>query len=239
MVLSWHSMKRPSPIDSYRSRPCTYSVQIPNSDGSGTVDWSYTVSTALPPPHPNNPSYPPWTGLSRLIQRRIETLAFVCAITGDSTYLSNADGYGALDTALAVASWSQWTDPGYSCGGRTCRDTAHLTMGLAMVYDLAFDAMTQAERDQLRNAFEPGDMGPAEMVLHGNVARLQAFLVSSSAMKSGFPSVQWHPGAEEYGPYAEWRTSSTRALRLAAALVPGQQPHSGLANPGFEDGLAN
>ena len=69
--------------DSDRSTPCTYTVQIPNPDGSGSVEWSYTVSAAMPPGHPNNPSYPVWTGLSRLIQRRIERLAFAYAMTGD------------------------------------------------------------------------------------------------------------------------------------------------------------
>lgn len=138
--------------DQYKSEPCTYTVQIPNSSGVGSETWSYTVSPAMPPGHPNNPGYPPWTGLSRLIQQRLETMAFVYVVTGDDSYLTNASGHGALDLALDVAAWTQWTDPGYSCGGQTCLDTAHLTMGTALTYDLGFGAMSDAERATLRDA---------------------------------------------------------------------------------------
>ncbi len=181
--------------DGYRSSPCTYTVQIPNPDGSGSVEWSYTVSEEMPPPHPNNPRYPPWTALSRRIQRRLETLAFVYAVTGDETYLTNQDGYGALDLALAVSSWDQWTDPGYSCGGRTCLDTAHLTMGVALVYDLGFDAMSPTQRTRLRQALvdlgvvplaadvaQANESGTASAWFNGYALRVTGLAVGAAAV---------------------------------------------------------
>lgn len=56
----------------YRAARLTYTVAIPNPNGVGSVVWTYTMSSSDPPPHPNNPSYPPWTGLSRQIQQRME-----------------------------------------------------------------------------------------------------------------------------------------------------------------------
>ena len=138
--------------DQYKTSPCTYTVQIPDPDGIGSQEWTYTVSSAMPPGHPNNPGYPPWTGLSRLIQRRLEIMAFVYTMTGDPSYLTNQQGYGALDLVMSISSWSQWTDPAYACGGQTCLDTAHLTMGAAMIYDLGFDAMSSDERTTLQDA---------------------------------------------------------------------------------------
>jgi hypothetical protein len=131
--------------------PYTYEVDVPDLDGSGSVHWTYTLSTSIPPPHANNPSYPPWTMVSRGLQSRMETLAMAYVVTGDQAYLTNSSGTGALDVALKVAAWSTWTDPGYSCAS-SCLDTAHLTTGVALVYDVAYPVISDAQRTTLRSA---------------------------------------------------------------------------------------
>ncbi|NUP06469.1 MAG: MYXO-CTERM sorting domain-containing protein [Polyangiaceae bacterium] len=139
--------------DTYRQTPYSVTISIPDPDGSGAANWTYSLSPSLPPPHPNNPNYPPWTKLSRDLQARLETLSFAYVITGDETYLTNAQGTGAIDMALDIAAWSSWTDPYYPCGGASsCLDTSHLTLGMSAAYDIGFNTMTDAQRTTIRNA---------------------------------------------------------------------------------------
>lgn len=139
--------------DQYLAGKYTYTVEIPDPDGNGSATWTYTLSSTMPPAHPNNKSYPPWTKVSRDLQSRMEVLSFVYAVSGDGKYLHNAQGTGALDVAKAVAAWAKWTDPEYGCGtGNSCLDTAHLSLGVGLTYDLGFAAMTEAERKLLRDA---------------------------------------------------------------------------------------
>ncbi|HPB95903.1 MAG TPA: hypothetical protein PKW66_08305 [Polyangiaceae bacterium] len=51
--------------DQVLASPYTYTVEIPNPNGQGSVTWTYSISSTMPPPHPNNPGYPPWTKVSR------------------------------------------------------------------------------------------------------------------------------------------------------------------------------
>ncbi len=124
----------------------------------------YTVTFPLPPrqpePIPDPPGfragrYPYWTMMSRAIQTRLETLALAYALTGDAVF-----GRRAAEWALAVAQWASWTDPTYPCNGRTCLDTAHLTLGVSAVYDLAHAALTPAEREALREALLQKGLAP-------------------------------------------------------------------------------
>lgn len=116
----------------------------------------YRVTFPLPPrqpdPIPDPPGftagrYPYWTGMSRAIQTRLETLALAYAISGDAQFGERAKAY-----ALALTDWEQWTDPTYPCGGSSCLDTAHLTLGVATVYDMVYDLLTDEERARIRTA---------------------------------------------------------------------------------------
>jgi hypothetical protein len=89
--------------------------------------------------------YPYWTGMSRQIQTRLESLALSYAASADREYARRA-----VDYMLALAGWTTWSDPDYS--SRTCLDTCHLTMGVAFAYDACFDAMSPEEREQIRDA---------------------------------------------------------------------------------------
>ncbi|MGI6610189.1 MAG: heparinase II/III domain-containing protein [Limnochordia bacterium] len=91
--------------------------------------------------------YPYWTMMSRGLQTRLETLALAYALTGDQTY-----GERARDYALTLATWAEWTDKTYPCGGNSCLDTAHITIGVATVYDMVYEMLTDQERETLRTA---------------------------------------------------------------------------------------
>jgi MYXO-CTERM domain-containing protein len=161
--------------DAVLSTRFSYTVDIPDRDGSGAVAWSYTLSSSIPPPHPNNPDYPPWTQVTRGLAARMEVMTIAWIVTGDARYLSNADKSGAVDTALLVAAWSTWTDPGYACSS-SCLDTAHLTLGVALVYDVAYPMLSDGERAALRGAI--ADKGLARLAV--DVAALDAAATEDS-----------------------------------------------------------
>jgi hypothetical protein len=187
--------------------PYSYTVEIPDIDGSGSATWTYALSAQMPGPHPNNPSYPPWTKISRDLENRLVALAFVWAMTGDDAYLRNAEGTGAVDIALLVSQWSQWTDPYYSCGS-ACLDTAHLTFGMAALYDFAYDALDEDERAAIRTAIASKGVAPLvqevqampkEAWFNGFALRVAGLAVGASAIapEIGAPADAWLAAAHE------------------------------------------
>jgi hypothetical protein len=161
--------------DGYKDAPYTVVISVPNPDGLGTQSWSYTLSSSLPPAHSSNPGYPTWTQVTRELEKRLETLSFVYAITGDGSYLTNSNATGAIDAALLIAAWSQWTDPQPVCGNAgSCLDTAHLTFGMSMAYDVGFDTMTDAQRSIARDA-----------IVHKGVEKLAADVTAANSKPSG------------------------------------------------------
>jgi hypothetical protein len=111
-----------------------------------------TLPPALPPEHPDR--FPYWTGLSRQIEKGMQTMATAYLVTGDETY-----GRKAVEWALAVAAWPYWTDPSYSSNG-SCLDTSHFCHGTAVVYDYCYDLLTDDQRHTLRDAMlEKGAAG--------------------------------------------------------------------------------
>ena len=122
------------------------------------------VSFPLPPRQPqsiDNPPdfdpkfghYPYWTGMSRQIQVRLESLALSYAVTGDQRYARRA-----IEYMLALGEWRTWTDLEY--GPRTCLDTCHLTMGAAFAYDVCWDVMSAQERARVREALTRLGLAP-------------------------------------------------------------------------------
>lgn len=103
-----------------------------------------TLPPALPPLHKDR--FPYWTGLSREIERGMQTMATVYLITGDEVY-----GRKATAWALALAEWPVWTDPSYGTAG-SCLDTSHFCHGTAVVYDFCYDLLSESQRAALREA---------------------------------------------------------------------------------------
>ncbi|MEM2431744.1 MAG: DUF4962 domain-containing protein [Candidatus Bathyarchaeia archaeon] len=104
----------------------------------------------LPPNQPRRhaDNFPYWTGISRQIQYRLETLAFLYLVTGEKAYAERAKTF-----MLYMAGWSQWTDPDYRCAGpRTCLDIGHICVGMAIAYDWVHDVLDAAEKYIIRSA---------------------------------------------------------------------------------------
>jgi len=121
-----------------------YEVTLPSGDA-----WSYTMSDATPPPHPKDPSYPPWTAMFQehddSITTRIKTLTLAYVITGQASY---ADA--AKKIVLELCNWTLWTDASfkgcYSAETPACLDTGHATQTVAAFYDWTYPILTQPER---------------------------------------------------------------------------------------------
>ncbi len=183
--------------DGYRAARYSVTMEIPNPNGVGSVTWSYALSTSQPPPHPSNPSFPAWTRVSRELQGRMEALAFVYAVTGDAGYLTNANRTGALDVALDIAAWSQWTDPETNCGD-SCLDTAHLTLGVSFVYDVGFNPMPAGSRSALRTAIVEKGVRKLRNDVNGAnpFAWFNGYALRATGLAVGAASVADEVGAE-------------------------------------------
>ena len=191
----------------------SYSVDIPNPDGVGSVAWTYVLSATEPQPHPNNPGYPPWTAVSRNIEVLLETLAFVYAVTDERATSPTRARRGPSTSALQVANWAQWTDLGYDCGtyngqaAQTCLDTSHLTQGVSVVYDLAFSALTSTQQATLRTALVQKGIQPlatdvANMTAAGNLgAWPNGFALRTTGLAVGASSVNPELSASQVGPW--------------------------------------
>ncbi|GIP33313.1 heparinase II/III family protein [Paenibacillus sp. J2TS4] len=146
------------------------------------------VTFPLPPVQPDpmeNPPgfpspYPYWTMMTRAIQDRLETLSLAYAVTDDSVYADKAKAY-----MLSVTDWETWSDPTYPCGGYTCLDTAHLTFGVSMAFDILYAQLTEQERNQVVEALENKGLKPLYKDVLGqidhNIQTLRAAALGSGA----------------------------------------------------------
>lgn len=146
------------------------------------------VTFPLPPVQPEpieNPPgftsrYPYWTMMTRSIQERLETLSLAYTVTGDAAYADKAKQY-----VLSLAAWDSWTDPTYACGGETCLDTAHLTLGVSAALDMLYDRFTVSERADVLAALETKGLAPlyadVRAKLDHNIQSLRAAALGSGA----------------------------------------------------------
>ncbi|MDF2715248.1 MAG: heparinase, partial [Paenibacillus sp.] len=146
------------------------------------------VTFPLPPvqpgPIPNPPGftspYPYWTMMTRGVQDRLETLSLAYAVSENTAYADKAKQY-----LLSVSGWNAWTDPTYPCGGYTCLDTAHLTFGVSMAFDILYDRLTAEERTTVMNALENKGLIPlykdSKSKTDHNIQSLRAAALGSGA----------------------------------------------------------
>jgi hypothetical protein len=147
----WESIK--ARADRLAQAPTySYTVNIPGEGGTVVEKWEYTLSDQIPPQHDKSPEYPPWTAMFQeredSITTRLVHFCFAYLVTGQELYLTQA-----REIALCLTKWSQWTDPSYSGGTvQACLDTGHCTYAMALFYDWCFEGLTDAEREEVREA---------------------------------------------------------------------------------------
>jgi hypothetical protein len=115
------------------------------------------VTFAFPPPMPGKIAEPPgfdaksyghypyWTGLSGNIESHLKALALSYASTGRDEFARRAADY-----CLTLVGWEVWTDPDYHPNLRPCLDTGHITLGVAIAYDICHGAWSEDERQRVR-----------------------------------------------------------------------------------------
>ncbi len=115
------------------------------------------VTFALPPAQPGEIEEPPgfdhksyghypyWTGMSGRIEGFLKSLALSYASTGREEFARKAAQY-----CLSLARWEVWTDPDYHPKLNPCLDTGHITIGVAIAYDVCCDAWREDERATVR-----------------------------------------------------------------------------------------
>ena len=135
--------------------------------------------------------YPYWTSLSKNCQSRMYSLSLAYAASGREDYARRA-----IDYALALAKWSIWTDLDYS--KRTCLDTCHFTMGVAAVYDICYDRMTDDERRTIREAMIKLGLEPLMADIPERVEHNLQMLRASGLGIGGAAILGEDPGAEKY-----------------------------------------
>jgi|GEM_PF-1065456 len=180
---------------------------------------TYPLPPAQPGPMANPPgftegTYPYWTLMSRAVEERLEILSLAYAMTEDETYADKAKDY-----LMSVIGWSAWTDPGYGCAGVTCLDTAHLTMGVSMAYDVLYPLLTTTERQSVRSALETKGLEPLYADVKTKVDVNLQMLRASALASGGSVLLGESPNAERYLT----RATDYYAWYLDTRMNSGQQ----------------
>ena len=137
-------------------------VLLTQSSFSMTYYGSTTKTFAIPfveqhftaaPAGFGNGNYPYWQEMGNKMKDMLQTLALAYALTGDTRY-----GDRAVELALSLAAWSTWTE--YPSINRTSLETGYFTTGVATVYDLCYDRLSEAQRGTLETALEEKGLKP-------------------------------------------------------------------------------
>lgn len=162
-----------------QEKAVVYTVSMPGRGGGPAKQWTYTLSDNAPPRHDDYSHYPPWTGMSRVIETRLVCLAFCAMVTGEKPYFDKA-----RQMALHLCKWpGTWTDPSYGNSG-ACLDTAHLSSAVALFYDWCHDRIAPDERAIIRAALaQKAIVGLKKAIpAYGAVGWPNGFAVLTSAL---------------------------------------------------------
>ena len=88
--------------------------------------------------------YPYWTGYSGRLEGELYKLALSYASTGNEAFAQRA-----REWILSLIEWDVWTDPDYHPNLTPCLDTGHITLGVAVAYDVCYDQFTPEERRRI------------------------------------------------------------------------------------------
>ncbi len=136
---------------------------------------------------PGGRNWPYLEGISSGIYTRFSTVAMAYALTGDTKYSDQA-----IDWALDLCEWEYWCDTKYCWPSKYngTLDTPRLMRAMAVVYDMCYDQLTQAQRDLIvENIIHKGlkpmymDMCHPNMIFHNKwMARAIGMIIAGSAI---------------------------------------------------------
>ncbi|MBO5415602.1 MAG: heparinase II/III family protein [Clostridia bacterium] len=100
-----------------------------------------------PPTGYSGSNYPYWQEMGNQMKDMMQTLSLAYSLTGEAKY---ADRAIALMTSLCA--WSTWTE--HPMVNRTSLETGYFTVGVATVYDMCYDRLTDAQKTAAVKALE-------------------------------------------------------------------------------------
>ncbi|MBQ7384054.1 MAG: heparinase II/III family protein [Clostridia bacterium] len=92
-----------------------------------------------PPTGYSGSNYPYWQEMGNQMKDMMQTLSLAYSLTGETKY---ADRAIALMTSLCA--WSTWTE--HPMVNRTSLETGYFTVGVATVYDMCYDRLTDTQK---------------------------------------------------------------------------------------------
>ena len=166
---------------------------------------------------PGGRNWPYLEGITNGLILRFQTVAMAYALTGDAKYAEKAIGW-----ALDMCEWEYWCETKYSWamdgGVNSTLDTPRIVIGLATIYDMCYDQMTQAERDLIRENIIHKGLQPLYFDLTGP-RRLQfhnKYMMRCSGLLTGTLAIINEDNKAELGKYLD------RAYAFATAFLDGR-----------------
>ena len=140
------------------------------------------------------------------VQGRMETLALAYLLTGDTRYSDRAISY-----ALQMCDWEWWGDKywldTYAPGAKVDASAAWSTQGIAAVYDMCYDELTEEQRAKIETGIiEKGlewlQYGPTDSIAN-------AHLMIIGGMLTGIAVIINEDNAEQLKPYIDHALTAT------------------------------
>lgn len=94
---------------------------------------------STPPTGYSGSNYPYWQEMGNTMKDMMQTLALAYSLTGETKYADRA-----ISLMTSLCAWSTWTE--HSMVNRTSLETGYFTVGVATVYDMCYDRLTDAQR---------------------------------------------------------------------------------------------
>lgn len=88
-----------------------------------------------------------WTDASRDIEKKLVQLSLAYAIEDNITYAEKLK-----NLTIWLANMDNWTSPYLPCRPNSCLDTAHISSGVAIAYDMIFNILNESEKTLIRDA---------------------------------------------------------------------------------------
>ena len=165
----------------------------PNNDRvtSYTVNLEHIQDISHDPVFDDVPGGRNWPYLEAIasgLKMRFQTVAMAYALTGDTKYSDQA-----ISWAMDMCQWEYWCETKYCWDypANGTLDTPRIIIGMASIYDMCYDQMTQEQRDIIsHNILHKGVMpmyhdltGPKKQAFHNkNMARCSGMLVGALAI---------------------------------------------------------
>lgn len=154
-------------------------------------------------------------GITDRVLDKIQVLALAYALTGDTKYSDRAINY-----VTKMAEWDNWMQVALTPWYSSNMEVGYVTIALSTVYDMCYDQLTKAQREQISTAIFEKGIKPCS----GDLQVLNSFnpyMVRVNAMLIGTCAILDESNREQLEPYLTWGYNYVRWY-LDKAATSGQ-----------------